>query len=55
MRRLVVLVAACALLGACSTRALHAQDDLWEEGDSRAAWAASLDPDAGSERPVLTD
>lgn len=41
MQRLVVLAIACSLLSACSTRALHPAEDLWD-GYASADGAAFL-------------
>lgn len=41
MHRLVVLVLACTLLAACSTRAMRQADDLWD-GYASADGAAFL-------------
>lgn len=51
MRRLAVLAAACVLLGACSTRALHARDDLWDADAFPDGGVVFGDP-APSERPA---
>ena len=51
MRRLAILAAACVLLGACSTRALQARDDLWDGDAFPDAGAVFGDP-GPSERPV---
>jgi hypothetical protein len=51
MRHLVVLAAACVVLSACSTRALHAREDLWE-GAAGADGAAFLGDHGRVERPA---
>ena len=49
MRRLAVLATACFLLTACSSRALHPREDVWDVAPHRAA---SIAVDGGTERPA---
>jgi uncharacterized protein YceK len=51
MRRVLVLMAACALLSACSTRALRARDDPWDGSDG-AETAAIMGYHGPVERPA---
>jgi len=55
MRHLVVLATACVLLGGCSTRALRAPDDLWDDGVDSSDVAAFMGDHGRVERPITQD